>query len=96
MKPSLDTAAFDAQALAQGYEELLDRQWAPLTVVDIHTHPFDAKAVLTQGEMWLTVDGQTRHLQAGDGFELAREVPHAERYGPEGAIYRVARRSGKS
>jgi len=42
--------------------------------------------------MWLTHDGRTLHLRAGDRFELARAVPHAERYGPEGATYWAARR----
>lgn len=34
----------------------------------------------------------TRHLHAGDTFMLARDVPHTERYGPDGATYWVARR----
>lgn len=93
MPQPLDAAAFDAQVRSLGYDEILDREWAPLQVVETHTHPFDAKAVVTRGEMWLTVDGQTRHLRPGDGFELARDIPHAERYGAEGAVYRVARRN---
>lgn len=44
------------------------------------------------GEMWLTVEGSTRHLLPGDRFELAAGVLHAERYGPQGATYWVARR----
>ena len=43
--------------------------------------------------MWLTVDTQTRHLRPGDRFDLAHDVPHAERYGSEGATYWVARRN---
>ena len=35
----------------------------------------------------------TRHLLAGDTFELDAHVPHAERYGAEGAAYWVARRN---
>lgn len=95
MTQPLDVSAFDADALAQGYEQVLDRVWAPLTVVETHTHPFAAKAVVTQGEMWLTVGDETRHLLPGDSFELDREVPHSERYGPAGATYRVARRAGR-
>lgn len=89
---TFSVADFDAAAFALGFSTVLDRQWAPLTVVDTHSHPFDAKAMVTQGEMWLTVGSETRHLMPGDGFELARDIPHAERYGPEGATYRVARR----
>lgn len=84
---------FDAEASALGYDQVLDRDWTPGQVVEQHSHPFDARALVTRGEMWLTVDGQTRHLRPGDRFELARDTLHAERYGPEGATYRVARRS---
>ena len=41
--------------------------------------------------MWLTVDGVTQHLQPGDRFDLPAGQPHAERYGPQGATYWVAR-----
>lgn len=85
-------AEFDADARRQGYDEILDRAWAPGTVVDEHTHPFAVLAVVLVGEMWLTVGGHTRHLRPGDRFALERDEPHAERYGPEGTTYRVARR----
>lgn len=85
--------AFRAQALAEGFTEVLERPWAADTVVAPHTHPFRARAVLVQGEMWLTVEGKTRHLRVGDGFELAAGVLHDERYGPEGATYWVARQA---
>jgi quercetin dioxygenase-like cupin family protein len=47
--------------------------------------------MLTQDEMCLTVGERTRHLRAGDSFELESGVPHAERYGAEGATYWAAR-----
>ena len=82
---------FRREALAEGASEVLERPWAPGTVVGPHTHPFRAKAVVVQGEMWLTAQGKTRHLQPGDGFELPAGVEHEERYGPQGATYWVAR-----
>jgi quercetin dioxygenase-like cupin family protein len=84
---------FDREAREQGFDEVLERKWPPLTVLDRHTHAFSVKALVVQGEMWLTVGDDTRHLLAGDSFELEREVPHAERYGSEGATYWVARRN---
>jgi hypothetical protein len=81
------------QALAAGFDEVLERRWAPLTVVEEHSHPFLAKAIVSEGEMWLTVAGKTRHLRVGDDFELAAGELHAERYGVEGAVYWVARRA---
>ena len=83
---------FEADALAQGFDEVLERTWQPGLVLDTHAHPFAVKALVVQGAMWLTVSEQTRELHAGDRFELEREVPHAERYGSEGATYWVARR----
>jgi quercetin dioxygenase-like cupin family protein len=52
-------------------------------------------AIVVAGELWLTEGEITRHLRAGDRFELARSVPHAERYGAEGATYWAARRHAK-
>jgi quercetin dioxygenase-like cupin family protein len=89
-----DYSLFQTNALAEGFDEVLEREWAPDTVLDTHTHPFSVKALVVRGEMWLTVDEQTRHLLAGDSFALDRDVPHAERYGSEGAAYWVARRNG--
>jgi hypothetical protein len=79
---------FRRAALARGFDEVVERSWAPGTVLDSHTHPFGVEALVVQGEMWL--DG--RHLLPGAHFEIGPEVPHAERYGPHGATYWVARR----
>ena len=46
-----------------------------------------------QGEVVLSCDGRERTLSAGQPFELPRDTPHDERYGPEGATFWVARRS---
>jgi mannose-6-phosphate isomerase-like protein (cupin superfamily) len=85
---------FEADARAQGFSEVLQREWAPSSTLDTHVHAFAVRALVVRGEMWLTVGPHTRHLQAGDSFELECDVPHAERYGGEGATYWVARRSG--
>ena len=89
MIPTLE--AFTAEQRALGCDEVLERKWNPGQVVETHTHPFAARALVVQGEMWLTIGDQTRHLRPGDWFELADGEPHAERYGAEGATYWVAR-----
>lgn len=86
-------ATFEREALAEGFDEVLERRWDPLAVLGTHTHPFDVKAVVVDGEMWLGCRGHTRHLLPGDTFELVRDEPHDERYGATGAVYWVARRS---
>ena len=89
MEPTLET--FTAQALDEGFDEILVREWAPGLELDTHSHAFAVSARVVRGEFWLTVDGGTRHIPAGQGFRLARDVPHAERYGPQGATVWVAR-----
>lgn len=90
--PQLNFDVFRIQALTEGFDEVLEREWEPLTLLDMHSHPFSVRAVVTRGEMWLTVGDLTRQLRPGDTFEVDRDVPHAERYGREGASYWVARR----
>jgi quercetin dioxygenase-like cupin family protein len=84
---------FSASARSQGFDEVVERRWKPDTVLDTHTHAFAVKALVVRGEMWLRVGDDTRHLLPGDAFQLDREVPHAERYGKDGATYWVARRN---
>ena len=93
MTPETGFPEFQAAALARGFDEVLVRDWAPGQVLDEHAHPFDASAVVVRGTMWLTVGDETRCLTRGDTFELARDTPHGESYGPDGATYWVARRA---
>ncbi len=87
--PTLES--FTAQSMDEGFDEIVVREWSPNLLLDTHTHPFDVSAYVVQGEYWLTVGDDVKHLQAGDFFRLARNVPHAERYGPQGATVWVAR-----
>jgi hypothetical protein len=87
-----DFATFEASALARGFDEVAERVWPANIEAPTHTHPFSVDALVVQGEMWLTSHGSTRHLVAGDSFQLGLAVEHAERYGPEGATYWAARR----
>jgi hypothetical protein len=85
--------AFEAEARAAGATEVLARDWPPDAVLEEHTHPFAVSALMVRGRLWLTCGGHTRELEAGDRFTLARDEPHAERYGPAGATYWVGRRA---
>ena len=86
---------FHAESLAAGFDEVLVRDWAPGLVLDTHTHPFAVSARVVAGEVALSAGGATAHLRAGDRFELERDAPHGERYGPEGATFWVARRHAR-
>lgn len=87
--PTLES--FTQQALAEGFDEVLVREWAPDLVLDTHTHPFAVSAYVARGEYRLTVGDKVQHLQEGDTFRLDRDVAHAEHYGQQGATVWVAR-----
>lgn len=93
---SITFRQFEADARARGCDEVLERRWSSHQVVDEHRHPFTADALVVDGEMWLTQGAETRHLLPGDTFHLEQDVPHAERYGPTGAVYWVARRERRA
>ncbi|MFN7888515.1 MAG: cupin domain-containing protein, partial [Betaproteobacteria bacterium] len=81
--------AFAAEARAAGHDEVLERRWPLDLVLDTHTHSFAVRALVTEGEMWLTVGDEVRHLRPGDRFALDYEQPHAERCGSQGATFWV-------
>jgi quercetin dioxygenase-like cupin family protein len=87
--PTLES--FTAQSMDEGFDEILVREWDAGLKLDTHTHAFDVSAYVARGEYWLTLGEEVKHLQTGDFFRLARNVPHAELYGPEGATVWVAR-----
>ena len=83
---------FRQDALAHGYDEVLVRDWPAETVLAEHAHPFSARALVVRGELWLRVGHEMeQHLRVGDTFEVERDTPHAERYGPDGATFWVKR-----
>ncbi|WP_242873799.1 cupin domain-containing protein [Pseudacidovorax intermedius] len=85
-------ADYEADAQGRGFDEVMERVWQPGTHVSTHGHPFAVEALMVQGELRLTIDGETRVLRRGDRFTLTHDQPHEEQYGTEGATYWVARR----
>jgi mannose-6-phosphate isomerase-like protein (cupin superfamily) len=84
---------FEANARAQGYDQVVELNRPADTLLDTHSHPFAVSARIIEGSFSLTVGDHTRHLQAGDTFELDADVPHVERYGAQGARSWAARRT---
>jgi AraC-like ligand binding domain len=88
---SADFQAFQAEAKASGFDEIVERAWPANAELAPHRHDFAVHALVVRGEMWLSCDGTTRHLRPGDTFDLGYGAEHAERYGAEGATYWAAR-----
>ena len=92
----MDTTAFEQALRADGYDEVLTRVWEPGQVVPEHTHPFDVRALVVEGEFTLTCNGAARVYRKGEIFSLAALTPHGEAYGPAGARFLAGRRKPAS
>lgn len=88
----MDTEAFKAACLAEGYSEPETKSMDANAFVDTHTHPFDVRALVLSGSLTLGCPDGPREYKAGDTFELGRDIPHTEQYGPQGYTVLVGRR----
>jgi len=82
---------FKAITMAEGFDEVLTREWQANHETPVHEHPFEAFGLIVEGEFWLTMNGKSTHLHQGDTFRVARNMPHQEKYGPNGASLWIAR-----
>lgn len=60
--------------------------------LDTHTHPFEARALILDGEITLVSKHGEQHFRPGDTFHLAANEPHTESYGPQGVRYLAGRK----
>lgn len=54
-----------------------------------HTHPVETAHIILEGEMTLTMGGQSRTYRAGERCDVAAGAVHAARMGPEGCRYLI-------
>lgn len=84
---------FEAALRRDGFGEIVIVERPPNGHLDVHTHPFEARALILAGEIRLCCAGETeRNFRVGEVFHLAAGQPHAETYGPDGIRYVVGRR----
>jgi quercetin dioxygenase-like cupin family protein len=85
-------AAFRAELLAAGFTEIVERTLEPGCVLDDHHHAWDARLMVTAGEVTLRRAGQAEHYAPGQWCEVPRDQVHAEVYGPQGCSLLIGRR----
>lgn len=88
----MDSEHFLQQLRAQGYTEVTTVTREPHGHLDTHSHPFEARALILDGEISICCNGHESLYCPGEVFHLGRDVPHTERYGPTGVRYLVGRR----
>ena len=87
----MDRASFEQSLKADGYEPV-ERQMNANELNPEHSHEFDARVLLLDGEMTITRPGGAETFRPGDVCEIAAGTPHSEQCGPNGARYLAGRR----
>jgi quercetin dioxygenase-like cupin family protein len=88
----MDARDFAAILKAEGFAEAIPRSLPPGAGTPVHTHEFDAKVLVTEGEFIVTRNGIATTHRPGDLFSVPRGYPHAESTGLAGAGYLAGRR----
>jgi quercetin dioxygenase-like cupin family protein len=92
MKSHISLIEFTAQAMDDGFDEVIQKEWAPNLVLEKHAHPFDARVQVVAGQVKLELESGSHTYEPGDGFFIPSGTEHAEQYGPHGATFWVARK----
>ena len=88
----MNRADFEIELRAQGYQEIVDRRMEPKATNPEHSHEFDARLMVLEGEMTVVCDGEERTYRAGDTFAMTAGRRHTEHCGPDGVRYLAGRR----
>ena len=83
---------FSEELRKEGFDNFVLVEREANGTLDHHSHPFEAKALILEGEIRIVVGGRENTYRTGDVFHLAHSVDHVETYGPQGVRYLVGRR----
>jgi quercetin dioxygenase-like cupin family protein len=87
---------FESHLRAQAYGEITTVDKPVGYAMGEHRHEFDACALITAGEITITVAGTRRSYGVGDIFRLPAGTPHEESAQALGVRYLVGRRATAS
>ena len=83
---------FLAELASEGFQEIVTVTREAGQSLDTHTHPFEAKALIVEGELTIRARGVGATVSGGRVFHLASNESHSESYGPSGVVYLVGRK----
>lgn len=89
----METKTFEVTLAEQGFRDVETKALQSTYRAREHSHPFDVRALVLDGEITLTVNGDARTYRAGDVFTMDAGCAHAESVGPDGVRYLVGRRT---
>ena len=77
------------QLHTEGFTHTYVWQDAPGAFYPEHTHPTETAHIILDGEMTLTMQGQTHTFRAGDRCDVPAGTVHSARMGPRGCRYLI-------
>jgi len=88
----MNLTEFEALLHAQSYGEIVTVDKPVGYQMSLHQHAFDACALITAGEITISVAGVETRYAVGDIFRLSAGTDHLENAVAQGVSYRVGRR----
>ena len=89
----MNTQDFEAQLKAENFEAGVTVSKPSGYAMDEHAHPFEAWALVTEGNITLRVNGASTTYAVGDMFRLPAGTAHHESAVPAGVTYLVGRKA---
>ncbi len=74
---------------SEGYKDVYVWEDTPNTNYDTHFHRTDTKIIILDGEMILTLNGETKKLKVGDEVEIEKNEKHSAKIGKKRCKYLV-------
>ena len=88
----MNTQDFEAKLKADHFDEITLVEKPVGYVMGEHQHPFEARALITKGDITLVVAGVSTTYHVGDIFRLPAQTPHHENAAPNGVTYVAGRK----
>ena len=85
----MDVAALEAQLRGEGFKHTYVWEDGPHATYPDHTHATETAHVILDGEMTLTVEGQSATYRIGERVDVPAGEVHAARMGPQGCRYLI-------
>lgn len=92
----MNAQEFEASLKAEHYDQILTISKEVGYQMGDHTHPFDACALVTAGQIDIAVGGVSRVYKTGDIFRVPAGTVHTEDARQQGVTYLAGRRTVKS
>lgn len=85
----MNVAELERKLRSEGFGHTYIWQDGPGQRYAEHTHPMETAHIILEGEMTLTVDGQSTTYGVGERCDVAAGTVHAARMGPAGCRHLI-------